>query len=74
MTRFSSVLNCSGLPSWNRSGVDRLVVLDDAPLAGRRRKMVELGRATREIAAPHDLLVTSAADFERNSTRPGTTE
>lgn len=56
------------------SDIDLLVVLDDAPLAGRRSKMVELRRATRSVAAPHDLLVTSAADFARNATRPGTTE
>ena len=56
------------------SDIDLLVVLDDAPWADRRRKMVELRRATRSIAAPHDLLVTSAADFARNASRPGTTE
>jgi uncharacterized protein len=56
------------------SDIDLLVVLDDAPLADRRRIMVCLRRATRSIAAPHDLLVTSAADFARNATRPGTTE
>lgn len=56
------------------SDIDLLIVLDEAPLAGRRRKMVELRRATRSIAAPHDLLVTSAADFARNATRPGSTE
>jgi uncharacterized protein len=56
------------------SDIDLLVVLDDAPLADRRRTMVRLRRATRSIAAPHDLLVTSAADFARNATRPGTTE
>jgi hypothetical protein len=56
------------------SDIDLLVVLDDAPMADRRRTMVEMRRATRGVAAPHDLLVTSIADFERNSARPGTTE
>lgn len=56
------------------SDIDLLVVFDDAPLADRRRKMVEMRRATRAIAAPHDLLITSVADLARNSTRPGTTE
>ena len=56
------------------SDIDLLVVLDDAPLADRRRTMVEMRRVTRGVAAPHDLLVTSIADFERNSARPGTTE
>ena len=56
------------------SDIDLLVVFDDAPMADRRRKMVEMRRATRAIAAPHDLLVTSVADLARNSTRPGTTE
>ena len=36
--------------------------------------MVELRRATRHIAAPHDLLVTSKADLERNAELPGSTE
>jgi hypothetical protein len=36
--------------------------------------MVELRRATRGIAAPHDMLVTSARDFERNRDTPGATE
>ncbi len=56
------------------SDIDLLVVFDDAPLADRRRKMVEMRRATRGIAAPHDLLVTSVADLARNSAKPGTTE
>lgn len=56
------------------SDIDLLVVLDDAPVADRRRKMVEMRRATRGVAAPHDLLVTSVADLARNSARPGTTE
>ena len=56
------------------SDIDLLVVFDHAPLADRRRKMVELRRATRSIAAPHDMLVTSVADFERNATLPGSTE
>ena len=56
------------------SDIDLLVVLDDAPMSERRRKMVELRRATRAIPAPHDLLVTSVADFERNAARPGSTE
>ena len=56
------------------SDIDLLIVLDDAPLADRRRKMVEMRRATRDVAAPHDLLVTSVADLARNSAKPGTTE
>jgi uncharacterized protein len=56
------------------SDIDLLVVLDDAPHADRRQLMVELRRATRAITAPHDLLVTSVADFERNRVSPGTTE
>jgi predicted nucleotidyltransferase len=56
------------------SDIDLLVVLDDAPLADRRRLMVELRRAARSIAAPHDLLVTSVQDFERHRNTPGTTE
>ncbi len=56
------------------SDIDLLVVLDDAPVAERRRLMVDMRRATRAVAAPHDLLVTSAADLERNSAIPGTTE
>jgi uncharacterized protein len=56
------------------SDIDLLVALDHAPLADRRRKMVEMRRATRGVAAPHDLLVTSVTDLARNSARPGTTE
>ena len=56
------------------SNIDLLVVLDEAPVADRRRLMVEMRRVTRSVAAPHDLLVTSVADLERNSARPGTTE
>lgn len=56
------------------SDIDLLLVLDDAPMADRRRTMVEMRRVTRGVAAPHDLLVTSITDFERNSARPGTTE
>ena len=56
------------------SDIDLLVVLDDAPVADRRRLMVDMRRATRAVAAPHDLLVTSVADLERHSATPGTTE
>ena len=56
------------------SDIDLLVVLDEAPLTDRRRLMVELRRATRAITAPHDVLVTSLEDFERNQASPGTTE
>ena len=56
------------------SDIDLLLVLDDEPMADRRRTMVEMRRVTRGVAAPHDLLVTSITDFERNSARPGTTE
>ena len=56
------------------SDIDLLVVLSDATLAHRRRLMVELRRAARAIAAPHDLLVTSVSDFARNRKRPGSTE
>lgn len=68
---FGSVATGSDGPD---SDIDLLVVLDDAPLSERRRMMVEMRRATRNVAAPHDLLVTSAADFARNSATPGTTE
>lgn len=56
------------------SDIDLLVVFDDAPPATRRQMMVELRKATRHIAAPHDLLVTSVADLERNARQPGSTE
>jgi uncharacterized protein len=56
------------------SDIDLLVVLDDAPHVSRRQTMVDLRRVARRIAAPHDLLVTSTSDFERNASRPGTTE
>lgn len=56
------------------SDIDLLVVFDEAPLAVRRRLMVDLRRASRSIVAPHDLLVTSVDDFERNANVPGTTE
>ena len=56
------------------SDIDLLVVLDQAPLADRRRLMVDLRKASRSIAAPVDLLVTSVEDFERNGSVPGTTE
>jgi uncharacterized protein len=56
------------------SDIDLLVILDHAPRADRRRLMVALRRAARDIAAPHDLLVTSVHDFERNQDTPGTTE
>ena len=50
------------------------MVLDHATRPERRRLMVDLRRATREIAAPHDLLVTSVEDFARNQDSPGATE
>ncbi len=56
------------------SDIDLLIVLDEAPLAERRKLMVELRRTAQEIAAPHDLLVTSVEDFERLKDLPGTTE
>jgi uncharacterized protein len=56
------------------SDIDVLVVFDELPLSERRKRMVELRRATREIAAPCDLLVTSKDDFERHRDVPGTTE
>ena len=56
------------------SDIDLLVVLDDAPRDARRRIMVEMRRATRGIAAPHDLLVTSSADLDRLGGCPGATE
>ena len=68
---FGSVASGSDGPD---SDIDLLVVFDDAPPASRRRVMVELRKATRHIAAPHDLLVTSVADLERNAGRPGSTE
>ncbi len=68
---FGSVANGSDGPD---SDIDLLVVLDHAAMSERRSIMVEMRRAARNIAAPHDLLVTSAEDFERNSSVPGTTE
>jgi uncharacterized protein len=56
------------------SDIDLLVVFDHAPLENRRQLMVDLRRATRHIGAPHDLLVTALADFERNRDIPGSTE
>jgi predicted nucleotidyltransferase len=56
------------------SDIDLLVVLDEAPVTVRRTLMVEMRRATRHVPAPHDLLVTSTSDFERNAHRPGSTE
>lgn len=56
------------------SDIDVLVVFDELSFDERRKRMVELRRATREIAAPCDLLVTSKHDFERHRNVPGTTE
>ncbi len=56
------------------SDIDLLVVLGHAPIADRRKLIVELRRATRAIAAPHDLLVTSVNDFARNRNLAVTTE
>jgi uncharacterized protein len=56
------------------SDIDLLVVLDHADRMDRRRLMVELRRAARSVAAPHDLLVTSVSDFARNQNQPGSTE
>ena len=56
------------------SDIDLLIVLREAPAVDRRALMVALRKSTREVAAPHDLLVTSIADYERNRTRPGTAE
>ena len=68
---FGSIADGSDGPD---SDIDLLVVLSDAPLADRRKLMVELRRAARAIAAPHDLLVTSVRDFARNRNVPGSTE
>ncbi len=56
------------------SDIDVLVVLDEADMSDRRRLMVALRHASRGVAAPHDLLVTSVEDFDRNRNSPGTTE
>ena len=56
------------------SDIDLLVVLDDAPRDARRRLMVEMRRATRGVAAPHDLVVTSVDDLARFGNCPGATE
>ena len=56
------------------SDIDLLIVLREAQPADRRALMVALRKTTREVAAPHDLLVTSIADYERNRTCPGTAE
>ena len=68
---FGSVASGSDGPD---SDIDLLMVFDDAPPATRRQVMIELRKATRHIAAPHDLLVTSVADLDRNASRPGSTE
>jgi predicted nucleotidyltransferase len=56
------------------SDIDLMVVLDDAPREARRRLMVEMRRATRGVAAPHDLVVTSVDDLARFGNCPGATE
>lgn len=56
------------------SDIDLLVVLEEAPVGSRRKLMVEMRQATRHIAAPHDLLVTSVVDLERLGDQPGSTE
>ncbi len=68
---FGSVADGSDGPD---SDIDVLVVMDAAPVAERRKLMVELRHTTHEIAAPHDLLVTSVEDFDRQKDRPGTME
>ena len=68
---FGSVAEGSDGPD---SDIDLLVVLDNAPLAERRQLMVELRRASHDIAAPHDLLVTSIEDFDRRKDVPGAME
>ena len=56
------------------SDIDLLVVLDDAPMDCRRELLVAMRRATRSIAAPHDVVVTSVDDLERRGNQPGSTE
>lgn len=56
------------------SDLDVLVVLDDAPIERRRDLMVDLRRATRDVHAPRDLLVTSTRDYELDRAVPGTIE
>jgi uncharacterized protein len=56
------------------SDIDVLVVFDELPLSERRKRMVELRRATRDVAVPCDLLATSRSDFERHRDVPGTME
>jgi len=68
---FGSVFDGTDGPD---SDIDLLVILDHAALNERRHLMVDLRHASRHIAAPHDLLVTSVDDFERNQNSPGTTE
>jgi len=71
MVLFGSVADGTDGPD---SDIDLLIVPDAAPHADIRRLMVELRRATRAITAPHDLLVTSVDNFERNQASPGTKE
>ncbi|MDY7104224.1 MAG: nucleotidyltransferase domain-containing protein [Actinomycetota bacterium] len=56
------------------SDVDLLVVLAVAEPVDRRRLMTEMRRATRHVAAPHDLVVTDVRTYERDRRRPGTVE
>lgn len=68
---FGSVVRGTDGPD---SDIDLLVVFDDADPARRRRLMSDLRRATRHVAAPHDLAVTDVDTFERDRLRPGTIE
>jgi uncharacterized protein len=68
---FGSVADGSDGPD---SDIDMLVVLDEAPVERRRELLVAMRRATRSIAAPHDLVVTSIADLARHGGQPGSLE
>jgi uncharacterized protein len=56
------------------SDIDVLVVLEDAPVERRRELLLAMRRATRSIAAPHDVVITSVADFEQRRDQPGSPE
>jgi uncharacterized protein len=68
---FGSVADGSDGPD---SDIDLLVVLDELAIEDRPRTASAMYSATREIRAPHDLILTDAARFTRNRHFVGTIE